>query len=72
MNFTCEQCGKGTHHFKDYLDHYKKKHPGMLKRYDINHTISGIRLKGYALTPDILLKLHDWKKEDCSKIKEIK
>lgn len=71
MKFICAVCKQETPHFKGLLDHYKDKHPGLLRRYEIKHPLSGVTLLAYAPDAATAIKAQSWNKRDC-KIKEVK
>lgn len=71
MKFICAECKKENPHFKGLLDHYKDKHPGLLKRFQIRHIPSTITGLIYSPNIETALKFHQWDQKDC-KIKEVK
>ncbi len=72
MKFICSICGQELPHFKGLLDHYKKTHPDLLKRYQIKHIPSTITLLAYSPNASVLIKAQGWNKQDCASIKEVK
>jgi len=70
LKFICAICKQETPHFKGLLDHYKDKHPGLLKRYEIKHPPSRVTLLTHSPDADTAIKAQKWNKKDC-KIKEI-
>lgn len=71
LKFICSRCKQETPHFKGLLDHYKDKHPGLLKRYEIKNISSRVTLLTDSPGADTAIKAQKWAKKDC-KIKEIK
>jgi len=70
VKFICSICKQDTPHFKGLLDHYKSKHPGLLKRYEIKHPLSKVTALIYAPDASTAIKAQGWHKKDC-KVKEI-
>jgi len=71
VKFICAICNQETPHFKGLLDHYKAKHPRLLKRYEIKHPLSGVTLLAYSPDANTAIKAQNWHKKDC-KVKEVK
>ena len=70
MKFICAICKEEMPHFKGLLDHYKEKHPDLLRRYEIKHTPSRVTLLAHSPDADTAIKAQNWDTKDC-KIKEI-